>query len=73
MPLPYKFHIRPQEAAVLLGPACDDLARLETRLAHYVDHIRLGDEDISRMRQAAAAVASALATVRSLRSSGREG
>ena len=73
MPQPYKFHIRPQETAVLLGPACDDLERVEKRLTHYADHIRLGDEDTVRMRQAAAAVTGALATVRSLRSSGQEG
>ena len=70
--MPYKFHIRTQEAAVLLGPACDELARLETRLAHYADHIRLSDEDVVTMRQATSAVAGALATVGRLRASGPE-
>ena len=72
MPQSYYFHIRPQQASVLLGPICDDLERLENRLRHYAEHIRLSDEDTEKMRQAADAVAGALATVRDLRAGSRE-
>jgi hypothetical protein len=71
LPRPYKFHIREQETDVLLGPACDDLERVEQRLTHYSEHLRLSDEDVVKMKQAATAVANALATVQGLRAGAR--
>ena len=72
MPQSYFFHIRPQSAGVLLGPACDELARVQTRLAHYADHIRMTDADIATMRRAADTVAAALAELEGLRATGQE-
>jgi hypothetical protein len=67
LPRPYLFHIRPQEASVLLGPACDDLDRIRLRLTHYADHIRLSDDDAIRMRKAADAISVALGAIQWLR------
>ena len=45
------YHIRDQEASVLLGPIAAELTTLEARLAHYHDRLRMADADRARIRR----------------------
>jgi hypothetical protein len=61
------YHIREQEAAVLLGPIAAELATLEARLAHYHDRLRMADADratIARARDLLARTGAELASLR---------
>ncbi|HLH74111.1 MAG TPA: hypothetical protein VKX96_12565 [Chloroflexota bacterium] len=57
------YHIREQEAAVLLGPVVQELAMLETRLAHYAERILMSEADRAAIGEARSVLARTLAEV----------
>lgn len=58
------YHIREQEAVVLLRPVVDELAVLETRLAHYGERILMSDADRAAIGEARNALSRTLAEVK---------
>ncbi|HVB96951.1 MAG TPA: hypothetical protein VNG11_04415 [Chloroflexota bacterium] len=61
-PLP-RYHIGEQDAAVLLRPVVQELAVLETRLAHYAERILMSDADRVVIREAQNVLSRTLADV----------
>lgn len=53
-----KYHVSEQQADALLGPVAATLNELERRVQHYLDRVKLGDEnDAETLRRAHAALA----------------
>jgi hypothetical protein len=64
---PDQYHLNPQQAGALLGPACATLRELEARLQHYVDRLPLeAADDAEALRAAHGALATARGEVERL-------
>ena len=60
------YHIGDQSAATLLGPVTLELARLEGRLANYVERLHMPPADRQAVDRARAVLTDALANLRAV-------
>lgn len=60
---PVRLHMGPQEAASLLNPIRLELARLEVRLARFVERAELTGPDIATLSSAQAVVSGAASEI----------
>jgi len=65
---PVKLHMGPQEAAALLDPVRLELARLEKRLARFIERAQLSEADIATLSSAQSTLDVALADISRLQS-----
>jgi hypothetical protein len=65
---PVKLHMGPQEAAALLDPVRLELARLEKRLARFIERAQLSEADIATLSSAQSALGVALTDISRLQS-----
>jgi hypothetical protein len=68
---PVKLHMGPQEAAALLDPIRLELARLETRIARFLERAELIATDSATLSSARSAVNGALAEISRLQAEAR--
>lgn len=65
---PVKLHMGPQEAAALLDPIRLELARLEARVARFIERASLTETDVALLAGAQSALGTALTDISRLQS-----